>query len=529
MATVSQAPRGSGARLVLPALVALPALVGAAALLARGWIPASDQAIEVLRVAEVGTRHMPLVGPWSRYGWHHPGPLLFWATAPGYRLLGPAGVGATVAVLNALAAAGAVVAARRIGGAGLALPVAVVAAVIAAAMGETLADPWNPRVGVLPLLAFLLCAWGASLGDGALLVGAVLAGSYAVQSHVGFLPVVAAGTVLCVASGLAARWRRLDRDARVEPRFSGRAALTAAAVGLLCWLGPLIDQADGSGNLAELARYAVSSPDPPVGWDVAFDVAGRQFGVPAPWMGAEGAAWTGYAATAPPWPALAVLAVAAAAGAIAWRRGNRARAWFVAYTALLMAASVVAMSRIADFLPPYLVLWAWPVAALVWIGGAWAAASVPPASRLNRLGAAIALAVVVAAVTVAAVRAGSEPVLAEERRAVEALGGAVRDRLDPGATYRLLINDPPFGPVGTGLAADLLLHGWDVRVPDDYISFEPRERVADDRPLPTLIVTVPTQERGQPPAGGAQYVDGYHMAGRDERVDVWLVPRWSAP
>ena len=86
--------------LVLAPLVAvLVALVVSGR--AGGWHPASDVAVEVLRIREVGGRHTPLVGVHSRYGWDHPGPVLFWALAPFSWLFGTAGVLVGVVVLNA--------------------------------------------------------------------------------------------------------------------------------------------------------------------------------------------------------------------------------------------------------------------------------------------------------------------------------------------------------------------------------------------------------------------------------------------
>ena len=40
-------------------------------------LPIGDVGTIALHVAEVGTRHTPLVGPYSHFGWSHPGPLLF--------------------------------------------------------------------------------------------------------------------------------------------------------------------------------------------------------------------------------------------------------------------------------------------------------------------------------------------------------------------------------------------------------------------------------------------------------------------
>src|ERR1700690_3373105 len=51
----------------------LPLLVLAGRALFQNWLPVGDVATIGLRVAEVGTSHTPLVGPYSHFGWSHPG------------------------------------------------------------------------------------------------------------------------------------------------------------------------------------------------------------------------------------------------------------------------------------------------------------------------------------------------------------------------------------------------------------------------------------------------------------------------
>ena len=81
----SSAARG-WLRRALPAIacgaVALPFLVTLVATVSERWYPGSDDGLEVLRIADVGGRHTPLTGVISRFGWDHPGPLLFYVLAP---------------------------------------------------------------------------------------------------------------------------------------------------------------------------------------------------------------------------------------------------------------------------------------------------------------------------------------------------------------------------------------------------------------------------------------------------------------
>ena len=482
-----------------PLAVAVPGLAAGLSVLVQGWVPTTDQAVEVLRIADVGTRHTPLIGPWSRYGWHHPGPLLFWVSAPGYRLFGPPGVAATVGLVHAAAAAGAVVAARRVAGALLAAPVAAAAGLIGLAMGDLLVDPWNPYVGVLALLAYLVCAWGASRGDRWLLGGAVVAGSWCVQSHLSYLPVVSAAAVWC---GVAYLTRR-----RGGRRLGRRAVAAAAVVGLACWWAPLWQEATTArGNVRQLIGYARHGRDDLVAGDVVLDQMGRHFGVPAPWMGAEPSVVGVGGHDARPLlalGALAVVAVAVAAGSWAWRRGRREPAGLVAYAVALVIASLVATARTPAPLLPYMAMWAWAAAALGWVAMGWAVAAALRSERARRAVTAGTAALAFGAAALAGVAAATaEGPAAADGRTVAALSGQVRAQLEAGRTYRLYAHDPGFALVGTGLVADLRRRGFDVRMSPSMTALEPRERIDDFAPVATLtVVTVDGTVPATPPAG----------------------------
>src|SRR5262245_54331955 len=91
--------------LVIPTCVALVALVGTAK---REWCPVADNAVTWLRTWDVGTLHSPLVGPHSRLGFHHPGPMMFYLLALPLRLLGglPSGLLVGTLVLSFASAIG---------------------------------------------------------------------------------------------------------------------------------------------------------------------------------------------------------------------------------------------------------------------------------------------------------------------------------------------------------------------------------------------------------------------------------------
>jgi hypothetical protein len=505
-----------------PLLVALPGLAAAASVLAQGWIPTTDQAVEVLRVADVGTGHTPLTGPWSRFGWDHPGPLLFWMSAPGYRAFGPTGVAATVALVHAASAAGAVVAARRIGGAVLAALVAAGVGVISLVMGDWLVNPWNPYVGTLALLAGFLCAWGASRGDGRMLAGAVVAGSWAVQAHLGYAAVVAAAALWCMAAYLIRR--------RGGVRLGGRQVAAAVAIGVLCWSGPLWDEVSSPpGNLRDLASYARQQPEQRIAGGDVLDEWGHLFGVPAAWMGAD-ARYGGTGGDASePQPALRALAVVAAAvlaGAWSWRRGRREPAWFVAYVVALVVASAAAVARTPAPFASYLAMWSWAVAALVWVAAGWAGASALRSDRGRRVvtGAAAALALGTTALATVVAATADGPAAAEGR-VVEALSVQARDELGRGGVYRLVAADRGYGVVAVGLMADLRRRGYDVRMTQSMTALEERERIEDDAPVAALTVLTVTGTVPSVPAEGARLIASRDTLSGADRAELDLRAR----
>src|SRR5215211_2466333 len=132
------------ARLGDPGGGRLPLVVAAARLVplvSSGWTPIRDDALLELRTADVGSRSV-LLGPYSRFGWHHPGPSLFYVLALPYRLLGRPSVALplTAVAINLVAVVGIAVLAYRRGGRTLLVAVLLVVEVYLATLG-----PWVLR------------------------------------------------------------------------------------------------------------------------------------------------------------------------------------------------------------------------------------------------------------------------------------------------------------------------------------------------------------------------------------------------
>src|SRR6266480_1329731 len=262
------------------AVTLLPLAATVASIARVPWHPVSDIALEVLRIGDVGGRHTPLVGVYSRFGWSHPGPALFWVLAPFRWLLGRTGVLLGVAVLNAGAITGALVMSRRRGGVPLAMLTGLVVLLLMQGLGtDLLVDPWNPWVPVLPFLAYLLLAWSVAERDLITLPWLVGVGSFVVQLHIGYAPLVA-GTA--VAAGVLA-WRR--RTDTASSWSATRAVAVAGVVGLALWLPAIVQQFTGHpGNLGEIISYFRHPTVPVAGWRSSFGMMGRELGVGFPWV-----------------------------------------------------------------------------------------------------------------------------------------------------------------------------------------------------------------------------------------------------
>lgn len=457
----------------------LPLVVAVISLIGDHWNPASDLALEVLRIEDVGGAHTPLVGAQSRFGWDHPGPLMFWLLAPFDWVLGQTGLLTGAAVLNLVALVGALVVAHRRGGLALVTFVAVAAALLTRALGPALLiEPWNPWVPILPFLVYALLAWSVAERDWPALPWLVGVGSFVVQTHVGYTPVVlglAAGAavlaVLAHASAAPETGPR-DPDAGADTRSSLRLwALVAAGVGVLAWLAPLVQQVTGNpGNLGEIVDSFRHPTEPTAGWEVGFGVMGKELAFVGPWITGDDATANGVVATGSTIPATVLVLVTAVLGAMAWRRGARDAGRLAALAVTGSGLGVIAVSRITGFRGPYLVRWSWVLAALIWLSIAWSLWSLlarRSAARATVTSALLALAgatIVGLTASTAWTAASVEMPQQQHSDTIAQLGPSTAANLQRDGRYLVTISSRDFGSVGVGLFLYLEDRGLDVRV-----------------------------------------------------------------
>ena len=216
---------------------------------ARDITPTSDTAV-IESYALLAASGDLDVGAYSRYQWHHPGPLSFYLLVPFHQLAGTktAALYAGAIAINLLSAAAILVVLwRRVD------PLAVFAMSAALALfawrsAEAMASPWNPHIAVLPFAALVVMAAAAVSGSPWLLPLVALSASLAAQSHVALLPSAAILGVGAVAWLLVT-----ERNIRAL----AWTAIVLAAV----WALPAREELTGApGNITLLWRYFVAEP-----------------------------------------------------------------------------------------------------------------------------------------------------------------------------------------------------------------------------------------------------------------------------
>ena len=366
------------------AFTLLPLVVSAVALVVKvggDYAAGSDIGLTELRTFDVG-RHPVLLGPYSREGWNHPGPALFYALALPYRLTGSHSIGLTLGALliNGLAIAGVALVALRVAGVPCMLLSLVGCAVLLRSLGPAfLRDPWNPYITVLPFGLLVFLTWAMTRGEAwALPIGAGVA-SFCVQTHVGYAPIAVPLLVWGAISLIVLTVRRHSDAVDERKRRSRaliRAGVVAACVLILMWLPAMIQQVlDSPGNLTEVVQYFNHPKDPTHTFAEGYRVVSGQFELTPQWLTGHldvipfsGEPYLLYSA---PLPLLLIPLGLALLAFWRWRYTDAVR-----LGAVLLVALVVGVFSVARIIGPayaYRLRWTWFLGALAFIVVLWAA------------------------------------------------------------------------------------------------------------------------------------------------------------
>jgi hypothetical protein len=471
-------------------MVALsPIVVGGLSLVGDTWHPVGDWASMLFRTSQVGTTETPLVGTYTVKGWAHPGPFLFWAAAPLYRLTGgdARSLEWTAAIVNSLTIAGIGLVAWRRGRTPLLAGTMLLTVLLVHGLEPgRLVDLWNPFLGILPFLLAVLLVWDASLGRRTSLVLAAVPASIAIQCHVAFAALC--GLVVLWFVGWSRWWPRLlsEKGADVDAGPGGPGApaevrppgppwspwLTAARNGLIVaaviWLPPLADLVFDTHNLASVAGHLLVGSGTQIGLTHGGSLVSRYVRPDGPWMGGPEPARFFDVQGSGPVPVFLILLLLAGCLLVARRRRFVDCAALSTLTIVLVVGAIPATGNLVSPAYSYLTQWLKIVGGLVWFTVGWTAWRL----AAPRLGASAARRTATAAAAGLAVLGGAAWSWGEatrlvmpvpfESRVVQDLRAQVDDVLPRDRRYRIQMSGDVVGHNGPGLIYYMIEDGFDV-------------------------------------------------------------------
>jgi hypothetical protein len=219
--------------------------------------PAYDEAVTSLYTLRAG-RHLLLLGAYSRFSWHHPGPLLSDILAPLYFASGLREASHKwSAVLVNVASLVALFALLRRQAAALAALVALALASFALRATSLLYSSWNPLLPIYPLALAVIVAALVGRGQLTQLPLLLILTSFIVQCHVGYTLVAFALVMAALALyGVHSRvlgfvsWNGVS-----ERRILNLSGWTLVVL----WFLPLAEEVvNAPGNLSKLVTFMTS-------------------------------------------------------------------------------------------------------------------------------------------------------------------------------------------------------------------------------------------------------------------------------
>ncbi|MFN7982349.1 MAG: hypothetical protein U0Q11_10865 [Vicinamibacterales bacterium] len=343
---------------LLPALCVVALCVALIFVVRRGGdAPTTSDAAVIESYVRLATQGLLRLGAYSRFQWHHPGPLYFYVLAPFY-VFG----GSTTSTLNAGAAAisfacvwlvASVLIRRR---PSMAVATGAMLLLLAFRSGEALASPWNPHVTLLPMLALLVVTADVIAGAaGIASIRSDVLTSLAGRAHVAVMPVALLRGALAFARACAGAV--VSSDSRAWRRSL---VVTGCAL-LVAWVLPAWEQLTGTphGNITELWRFFVQQSRPGQTLAIAVSAWSDMFtGLLRPdYYVAHGWPFVESPVKWAEWTTLGVLAAVAVRSAICVRRRESFSAALGALVLLVAAIALWSTRHIDDRIFDHDVFW----------------------------------------------------------------------------------------------------------------------------------------------------------------------------
>ena len=199
-----------------------------------------------------------LLGPYSRFQWHHPGPVAFFLMAPFYALSGSRSAGLNAGALGLNLAVLAILGwtLARKADTVLSLALLIGLAVYAVRIAPVFTSAWNPHVIVFAMMALIVVAADTLSGAPSTLPIVAALASLVGQTHVGLLPSALAVGVVAAAGTVA-----VGRHGEPGASEVRRSLLVTAVVLTVLWALPIVEQfTSHPGNIRQLWTFFVAEP-----------------------------------------------------------------------------------------------------------------------------------------------------------------------------------------------------------------------------------------------------------------------------
>jgi hypothetical protein len=329
-------------------------------------------------VLEIYTLHAargvwPL-GPYSQFGWNHPGPLLFYLLLPFYSLSEYRSIAMHTGAfaINLASVVTIVVVLLRCATPAVACAGTAVLGLYVYRIHEIAGSYWNPHIVVLPVAALLMLSGRLASGKLSTLPAIAVAGTFLAQTHVSLVPYVGllAGGALVAAlvSILGHAGNRLPEHSPANRRSIGWWINVTAWLMIFLWLLPIAEELIHTpGNITKMMRFFGESYTRPP-WDTVFTIWGEvitwpfrpDFHIPVGWP-------------MRPTPDIILPALAIAqlvlllfGCRIAARRQDRFGAAMCGLGVLASLIALWSITRIRVLIGDYMVFWMSVIGALNW-------------------------------------------------------------------------------------------------------------------------------------------------------------------
>jgi hypothetical protein len=223
-----------------------------------------DLAVEGdLAMLDISTRNLAegrsLLGPYSRFGFNHPGPAYLFLRMPLHFITGGSGSASyiTVPLIICVCLAAAFILVKRQCGATLSIVFCLLMLLYLLQTTPVVwLRDWNPFVILFPFLLFVSACAAVASGRTGWFPAAVVSGSLVAQTHLGGAPVV-----LALLLFLLPVHRLFAPVEPVKGSHPGRHIVTGLVLGVALWLPVLVQElAPGEGNMTRIFRFLAVNP-----------------------------------------------------------------------------------------------------------------------------------------------------------------------------------------------------------------------------------------------------------------------------